>query len=77
MFLGSKNKKALQSTYYKDFQHMTVSGKTPGHNPKQWKKNIGAKETTCADYGVRGGNKPHDLNSRSIKKLNAEEEAHN
>ena len=32
---------------YKDVQHMAVSGKTSGHNPKQWKKNFGAKETTC------------------------------
>ena len=53
----------LQSMYYKDVQHMTVSGKTSGHNPKQWKKNFDVKETTCT--------KSDDLNSR---KMNAEEE---
>ena len=32
--------------YYKDVQHMTVSGKRSGHNRKQWGGGFGAKETT-------------------------------
>ena len=60
--------------YYKDVQQMTVSGKTSGHNPKQWGKTLGGKRRPAADCGIRGGSKPHDLNSRSTQKLNAEDE---
>ena len=38
------------------------------------RKTLGWKRRPAANYGVRGGSKPHDLNSRSINKLNAEEE---
>ena len=35
---------------------------------------MGRKKRPAADCEVRGGSATHDLDSRSIKKLNAEEE---
>ena len=35
---------------------------------------LGERDDLLVVCGVRGGSKPHDLNSRSTKKVNAEED---
>ena len=42
--------------------------------PKSMEEKLWGEKDNLLLTGVRGGSKVHDLNSRSIKKLNAEEE---
>ena len=52
----------------------SLCGTTPWSEPKTMEVKLWGERDGLLLTGVRGGSKPHDLNSRSTQKLNAEED---